>query len=112
MLDNSKWSYNRFIKLLKIYKLNNFEDKLKYFKNKKVALIGTSPINLIAANIYALFGAKISIFEKKKARGRSTASTSIHTRAYTTTNATILDERIRIKGTAHYIDSVDEHNLA
>ena len=69
MLDNSKWSYNRFIKLLKIYKLNNFEDKLKYFKNKKVALIGTSPINLIAANIYALFGAKISIFEKNDIGG-------------------------------------------
>jgi len=69
VLNNSKLSYNSFIKLLKIYKLNKLQYKLKYFKNKKIAFIGTSPITLIAANIYALFGAKIIIFEKNNIGG-------------------------------------------
>lgn len=69
MSNNSKWTYDSFIKLLKIYKLNKFKNKFKYFKNKKIAFIGTSPITLIAANIYALFGAKIIIFEKNDIGG-------------------------------------------
>ena len=69
MSNKRNWNRSNFIKFLKSYGIDNFAKNFSEFKNKKIALIGTSPITLIVANIYALFDAKITIFEDKEIGG-------------------------------------------
>ncbi len=64
MLSNNKWTRKNFEFLLKKYNLKKHIEQLTKLKNKKIALIGTSPITLIVANIYSLYDANLTIFEK------------------------------------------------
>ena len=69
MLNKTKWNQISFIKFLKKYEIGKYEDDFLKFKNKKIAFIGTSPITLLVANIYALFNAELTKFEKKEIGG-------------------------------------------
>ena len=46
----------------------------KYFAGKRFAIIGSSPVSLIAGNIFAAYGGHVTIFEKSKGLGGAWSS--------------------------------------
>ncbi len=51
--------------------------RYKNFKDKKIALIGSSPISLLAGNIFAAYGGNVTVFEKSKDLGGAWSSIKI-----------------------------------
>ena len=69
MLSNNKWTRKNFEFLLKKYNHKQQIKKLNKLEHRRIAIIGSSPIALIVANIYSLYNVKITMFEKKQFGG-------------------------------------------